>query len=97
MQWNRMQWKATAMAVALAAATVAVPLSSAQAYWRRGPIFWPFAAGAAIVGTAAAIATLPLRAVAGPYPYPPAYYYPPAPYYYAPRYSYGPAPYGPGY
>jgi hypothetical protein len=83
----------------LVASASALPLSDASARcWRcgPGPIFWPFAAAAAVVGTAAAIATVPLRAIAGPpgyayYP-PPAYYAPPG-YYYPPPGYYAP----PGY
>lgn len=80
-------WKRMALAAALIASLAALPFSSADAYWRHrgGPWFWPFAAGAAVVGTAAAVATAPFR-----YPYyygAPAYYYPPAPaYYYPPAY-----------
>src|SRR5690348_2318499 len=76
---------------ALVAALAATPVSSAYAWrdhdhWHGGPLFWPFAAAAAIVVGAATIATLPFRAVAaatypGPYYYPPP---PPAPAYYAP-------------
>jgi hypothetical protein len=82
----------------LVASAAAMPLSDASARcWRcgPGPIFWPFAAAAAVVGTAAAIATAPLRALAPP----PAYYYPP-PAYYPPSAYYGPPGYyypSPGY
>ena len=93
-----MDWKKIAAGVVIAATLAAVPFSAAEArWWRRGPVFWPFAAGAAVVGGAAAVATAPLRAVAPPYYYPPGYYYAPAPtYYYAPSY-YGPSAYGTGY
>ena len=93
-----MNWKRIGLSVALVAALAALPLSRAEARWHHGfPLFWPFFAGAAVVGTAAAIATAPLRAAAyGPYYYapyyyapPPAPYYPPSPYYGAPYY-YGP-------
>ena len=93
---------ATGLVVALAAA----PLSSAYA-WRGhdrfhgGPLFWPFAAAAAVVVGAATVATLPFQAVAaapypGPYyappPAPPAYYAPPG-YYQPPGYApYSPSP-----
>jgi hypothetical protein len=73
----------------LVASAAAMPLSDASARcWRcgPGPIFWPFAAAAAVVGTAAAIATAPLRAIAGP----PGYYPPPG--YYAPQGYYAPPP-----
>jgi hypothetical protein len=85
--------RGAALALLVASAS-AMPLSDASARcWRcgPGPIFWPFAAAAAVVGTAAAIATAPLRALAPPpVYYPPAAYYPPA--YYAP-----PPGYYPGY
>ncbi|HLJ21520.1 MAG TPA: hypothetical protein VKU84_15040 [Stellaceae bacterium] len=81
----------------LAVALAAAPLSSAYAWrdhdhWHGGPIFWPFAAAAAIVVGAATIATLPFRAVAAvtsPGPY---YAPPPAPTYYAPPPAYYPPP-----
>jgi hypothetical protein len=87
--------RGAALALLVASAS-AMPLSDASARcWRcgPGPIFWPFAAAVAVVGTAAAIATAPLRAIAPPpayYPpayYPPAYYAPPPGYY--PGYYYG--------
>jgi hypothetical protein len=89
-----MRWNRIALSAALVAALATLPFSNADAHrWHGGPVFWPFVAGAAIVGTAAAIATAPLRA---------AYYYgpPPAPYYpppaaYAPGYYYGAPYYGP--
>ncbi len=84
-----MPWKRIALSAALVAALAALPFSAAQAYHHRGfPLFWPFVAGAAVVGTAAAIAAAPLRAVAPPYyyPAPPAPYYAPPPAYYAPGY-----------
>jgi hypothetical protein len=87
-------------ALVFAAGLVAAPLSEASAHrWHGGPFFlWPFAAAAAVVGTAAAVATAPFAAIApGPYyaPPPPAYYAPPAGYYapppgyYPPGYYYG--------
>jgi hypothetical protein len=68
----------------LLAGLLALPLAPAEAHW-HGPFFlWPFAAAAAIVGTAAAVATAPLYAV-GPAPYyPPQAYGPPPQAYYAP-------------
>jgi hypothetical protein len=89
------------IAAGLASALLAsAPITPAFA-WRHhgGPWFWPFAAGAAVVGTAAAIATAPLAVVAPPrypgYAYP-GYAYPPAPYYYGPPPGYyGYSPYGP--
>jgi len=92
-----MRWKQIALSAALVAALATLPFSAADAHRGRGfPLFWPFVAGAAVVGTAAAIATAPIRAVAAaPYYYgpPPAPYYAPPPAYYAPP----PAYYGPGY
>jgi hypothetical protein len=99
----------------LATALAVAPMSSAWAWrdhdrWHGGPLFWPFAAAAAVVVGAATIATLPFRAVAaatypGPYYYvpppapayypPPQAYYPPPPGYYAPPPAYYPPP--PGY
>ena len=90
--------RTTAMALVMTALLV-VPLSSASAHRYHGaPFFWPFAAAAAVVGGAAAIATAPFAAIAAspsynypsPRPYypPPAYYAPPSGYY-APGYYYG--------
>ncbi len=84
----------------LVAALAVAPVSSAYAWrdhdhWHGGPIFWPFAAAAAVVVGAATIATLPFRAVAAA-TYPGPYYAPqPAPAYYAPPQAYYPPP--PGY
>jgi hypothetical protein len=65
--------------------------------WRCGPglLALPFVAAGVVAG-AAAVATAPLRAIAGPpyYPPPPAYYYPPPGYYAPPSYYYGPPPSG---
>ena len=98
-----MNWKRIAISVALVAGLAAVPLSPALAWHHhRGffPLFWPFAAAGAVVGTAGAIATAPVRAVVGP----PAYYYPPpgpnpyyspyaaSPSYYTPPPGYAPPP-----
>jgi hypothetical protein len=87
-----------ALALVMSALLV-VPLSSASAHrYHDGPLFWPFAAAAAVIGGAVAIATAPFAAIAAPpayyYPpprpyYPPPAYYPPAPGYYAPGYYYG--------
>jgi len=92
--------KKLALSAVLATGLAAVPLSSASAHRGYcGPLCWPFAAAAAVVGTAAFVATAPIRAVAGA-PYYPYYgaapaYYPPAPAYYAPPAYYGaPAYYG---
>jgi len=82
-----MMWKRVSLGVALAAGLALAPLVGAQARgWHRGPVFWPFWAGAAVVGTAAAVATAPLWAAGRYYYYPPAAYYYPPPAYYAPGY-----------
>jgi hypothetical protein len=86
----------TVAMVVLLAGLLLTPLSPASAYRHHGPFFlWPFAAAAAIVGTAAAVATAPFAAVAAP----PAYYAPPPAYYASPPAYYAPAPgyYQPGY
>lgn len=90
-----MEWKRMAVSAALVLGVALLPLSRAEAHRHHHgfPLLLPFVAGAAVVGTAAAIATAPFRAVA-PAPYYPAYYYgPPAAPYYAPA----PAYYAPGY
>ena len=70
----------------LAAALAALPLSPARAQYyypcNPFPLFWPFCAAAAVVGTAGMIVTAPFRAA----------YYPPPPYYGPP-----PGAYPPGY
>lgn len=85
-----MMWKRLSLGAALAAGLALAPLSGAQArYWHHGGGFWPFWAGAALVGTAAAVVTAPLWAGYPHYYYPPAAYYyppPPPPAYYAPGY-----------
>ena len=76
-----------AMLAAFAAGIAALPVASAtaQAYppCSPFPLTWPFCIAGAAVNTAAAIATAPFAAIAGPpyyyygYPYPyyaPAYY-----------------------
>ena len=84
----------SATLVLLLAGLLGTPLSPASAH-RHGPFFlWPFAAAAAVVGTAAAIATAPLAVIAPQ----PAYYPPPAPAYYPSPAYYAPPPgYYPGY
>jgi hypothetical protein len=83
-----MMVKQLAISAVLATGLAAAPLSQAEAHRHFcGPLCWPFAAAAAVVGTAAVVATAPIRAIAPPYGYygpPPAAYYPPAPAYYAP-------------
>ena len=77
-----------AVLAAFAAGLVALPLATAKAQYYYSPwcnpfpLTWPFCIAGAAVGTAAAIVTLPFRALAPP-PYPYAYYPPPA--YYSPR------------
>src|SRR5436189_5542634 len=81
--------KRVAVAVLLSAAIVVLPVSEASARRHHGwfPLFWPFAAAAAVVGTAVTIATAPIAALTAPA------YYPPYPYYgspyAAPYYGYG--------
>jgi hypothetical protein len=95
-----MMVKQFAISAVLATGLAAAPFSRAEAHRHFcGPLCWPFAAAAAVVGTAAVVATAPIRAVAGA-PYygyyaPGPAYYPPAPAYYAPPAYYGtPAYYG---
>jgi hypothetical protein len=73
---------------------ILVPTQSANAQpdcYYCNPLLFPFAVAAAVVGTAAAIATAPFCPYCGPYyygyPYPPPapVYYRPAPYPYGPR------------
>ena len=97
-----MRIRRTIISAAFAAGLAALPLSTAEAQYYYPPcspfpLAWPFCVAGAVVGTAAAIVTLPFRALAGP-PYYGGYYGPP---YYPPPYSapgyYGPPPnyYGP--
>jgi hypothetical protein len=91
--------KRAVAAVLLAGAVASVPIHSALA-WRHhhgGLFFLPFAVAGAVVGTAAAIATAPFAALAGPPAYPAPYGYGPAPYPYAAPPAYGPGYYPPGY
>ncbi len=79
-----------------AVALTAAPLAPAEAHGRGGLFFGLFAAGAAVVGAAAIIATAPVRIVASavepvyvaPPPRPYAYYGQPAYYAPAPGYYY---------
>ena len=80
-----MDRKRIAIAALFAAGVAAMSLSAAKAQYypcNPFPLTWPFCAAGAVVGTAAAIATAPFRAVAGA----PYYYYPPPPRYYYRRY-----------
>jgi len=78
-----MHLRRIAVLALFAAGLAALPLATAkaQAYYTYPPcnpfpLSWPFCIAGAVVGTAAAIVTLPLRALAPP-PYPYAYYPPP--------------------
>ena len=63
--------KKTVISLMLAAAIVAVPFSAARAQnpyyyanpYYANPLFWPFLAAGAILGTAALIVTAPVRIV----------------------------------
>jgi hypothetical protein len=97
--------KQIALSVVVALGLAAPPLSGAEAHRHHGfPLFLPFIAAGAIVGTAAAIAAAPFQAVATPAPYyygaPASSYYAPPPAYYAPGYyqqGYNQPGYYPGY
>ena len=88
-----------AIAAAFAAGLAAVPVSAAPAQYYPPcspfPLFWPFCAAGAVVGTAATIVTAPLWALTGTPPYYYGYYgqpyFPPSAYN-APRYYPPPAP-----
>ena len=91
-----MRIRRTIISAAFAAGLAALPLSTAEAQYYYPPcspfpLAWPFCVAGAVVGTAAAIVTLPFRALAGP-PYYAGYYGPP---YYPPPYSAPPGYYGP--
>lgn len=86
------------ISAAFAVALAALPPSTANAQYYPPcspfPLFWPFCVAGAIVGTAAAIVTAPVRALTGAPPYYYGYYwspyYPVPGYYAAPYYYYGP-------
>lgn len=96
-----MNIRVLASSAALVAGLAALPLGPAKAQYYYYPpppayrparsdacwfpLFWPFCAAGAVVGTAGAIATAPFRAVA-PRPYYYSYYG--TPYYYSAPYSY---------
>jgi hypothetical protein len=100
-----MRYSFVALGVLATVALTAAPVSQASAHgghW-RGPRL-VFGLAAAVVGTAAVIATAPFRAIAGAPVYaapPPVYYAPPQQAYYAPPPGYyAPPPYyaaPPGY
>lgn len=85
-----MDRKGIALSAVIALGLAAAPLAGAEAHRHHHgfPLFLPFVAAGAIVGTAASIATAPFAAVAAPSPYyygaPAPSYYPPSPAYYAP-------------
>ena len=84
--------KRTAISIALAVGMTAAPFSAARAQtayevpYYSNPLFWPFLAAGAILGTAALFVTSPIRVVCSdclppPYAYYPFYVGPPAPAY----------------
>ena len=84
-----MRLRNVAIAGVASIALGAAPINSASARWHGGgPVFWPFALGAAVVAGAAIVATAPFRALAPAVYAPPAAYYPPPPGYYAPSPGY---------
>jgi hypothetical protein len=91
-----MRLQRIAFPAVLVAGLAALPFSAATAQYyyppcNPFPLFWPFCAAAAVVGTAGAIVTAPFRPPyyygprGAPYYPPPPGYYAPAPYYYGPR------------
>ena len=66
------------MSVALAAAIAAAPLAAARAQttYVYNPLFWPFLAAGAVLGTAALIVTAPIRVVCADCLPPPYAFYP---------------------
>ena len=76
--------KKTAISLMLAAAIIAVPFSAARAQtpyyyanpYYANPLFWPFLAVGAILGTAALIVTAPIRVVCSNCLPPPENFYP---------------------
>jgi hypothetical protein len=65
-----MRFHRLAISAALAAVVTALPFSAKAQYYypcNPFPLTWPFCIAGAAVGTAAAIATAPFRAAAGPY------------------------------
>src|SRR6266849_6478094 len=82
-----MRIRRIAVLAAFTACLAALPLATAKAQYYPPcspfPLFWPFCVAGAVVGTAATIATAPVRALTGP-PYYYGYYgYPD---YYRPAY-----------
>ena len=66
------------MTVAFAAAIAAAPLAAARAQtpYVYNPLFWPFLAAGAVLGTAALIVTAPIRVVCADCLPPPYAFYP---------------------
>jgi hypothetical protein len=92
-----MRYKAASLSLLAAAAFAVTPFAPASAHgWHHhggGVVFGIAGAAAAVVGTAALVATAPFRALApapvyAAPPPAPAYYAPPAPSYYAPPPNY---------
>ena len=78
-----MKCKGIAVSAALAAAIALAPLSMARAqtayqtpYYYANPLFWPFLAAGAVLGTAALIVTAPVRIVCWDCLPPPEAFYP---------------------
>jgi len=98
-----MNSKRIAISVMLAAAIAVAPFSAARAQtpYYANPLFWPFLAAGAVLGTAALIVTLPIRVVCSdclpaPAAYYPFYAAPPAPAYPPPPAAYSVPPAQPG-
>ena len=70
--------KRIAISVVLAAAIAAAPFSAARAQtpYYYNPLFWPFLAAGAVLGTAALIVTAPVRVVCAACLPPPQAFYP---------------------
>ena len=94
-----MKLKATAVSLALAAAVALAPFSAARAQtayeypYYANPLFWPFLAAGAVLGTAALIVTAPVRIVCWNCLPPAEAFYP---FYVGPAYPPQPAAYQPG-
>jgi hypothetical protein len=89
LKWEFVMMRLRSLAIAGVASLALglAPINSAFARWHDrgpGPVFWPFALGAAVVTGAAIVATAPFRALPPPVYAPPAAYYPPPQAYYAP-------------
>jgi hypothetical protein len=77
-----MNLKGIAISLALGAAVATAPFSPARAqapvypYYYANPLFWPFLAAGAVLGTAALIVTSPIRIVCADCLPPPQAFYP---------------------